>query len=191
MIYKYYFMKNKKIIFGILFMFLLFSFCSIVTASGTVPVLSNESPTDNLSGVDILKSTVNVTIYDLEETFNWTIQGKYITNAGVNGASNGSKSANTITPLPYNTEVIWYVNVTDGTNWSNATYSFTTRTEQRLTEHFTDPSKILLAGLVAIILLLGLVLYAIDSFIKGTFEFKTFITLFFGVVVITVVLSFL
>lgn len=172
-------------------MFLLFSFSGLVSGSATVPALSNESPTDNLTNVDITQSTVNVTIYDLEETFNWTIQGLYITNAGANGASNGSKSANTITPLPFNTLIIWYINVTDGTNWTNATYSFTTRTEQRLTEHFSDPSKILLVGLVSIFLLLGLVMYAIKTFKAGTFEFKTFITLFFGIVIITVVLSFL
>jgi len=186
-------MKNIKIgIVTFLFLsFVLFSFSSLAYASATVPALSNESPTNSSTGVDISQSTVNVTIYDLEETFNWTIQGLYITNGGATGESNGSKSANTITPLPFNTEIEWVVNVTDGTNWTNATYSFTTRTEQRMTEHFTDPSKILLVGLVSIFLFLGMVMYAIKSIKEKTFKLETFITLLIAVIVISIAVSFL
>ncbi|EMR74269.1 protein of unknown function (DUF2341), partial [Thermoplasmatales archaeon SCGC AB-539-N05] len=95
-----------------------------------VPTQTGENPSDNSGNIEPSQATVNVTINDPDEdTFNWTIQGQYITNTGANGASNGSKSANTITPLPYNTNIIWYVNVTDGHDWTNATYNFTVREE--------------------------------------------------------------
>ena len=190
-------MIKNKLIFGIVLTILLFSFGSIVSGSLTVPELSNEYPTDGSINIDVLlQSTVNVTIYDLEEKFNWTIQGDFLTNSFANLASNGSKSANIITPLDYSTVYTWYVNVTDNItgeygNWTNATYSFTTRAEARLTEHFTDTSKILLIGLVSILLLLGLIVYAIKTMKEKTFEIKTFITMFIAVVVITVILSFL
>lgn len=156
-----------------------------------IPELSNEHPVDTTTNVDVLQSTVDVTIYHFGQTFNWTIQGLYITNAGANGASNGSKSANTITPLPYETLVTWYVNVTDGTNWTNASYSFTTRAEVRLTEHFTDPSTILLCGLVSIFLMLGIVVYAIKTIKEKTFKIETFITMMIAVIVIIIALSFI
>ncbi len=94
--------------------------------SNNPPTLSNENPADDLGNVAITQATVSVTIEDIENTFNWTIQGQYITNTGANDASNGSKSANTITPLPYSTDIVWYVNVTDGYGWTKATYNFTT-----------------------------------------------------------------
>jgi hypothetical protein len=40
--------------------------------------------------------------------------------------TDGSKQADLITPLPYGTNIIWYVNVTDGYVWTNLTYNFTT-----------------------------------------------------------------
>ena len=98
-----------------------------VSDENNIPTQSSESPTDDTGNISITQATVSLTIEDVEDTFDWTIQGQYITNTGANGALNGSKSANVITPLGYNTDVIWYVNVTDGYNWTNATYNFTSR----------------------------------------------------------------
>ena len=95
------------------------------TRVNNAPTFSVESPTNDSQGIGRSQATVSLTIEDANgDTFNWTIQGTYITNTGANGESNGSKSANTITPLPSNTIVYWYVNATDGYNWTNATYHF-------------------------------------------------------------------
>ena len=100
------------------------------TNSNSVPVQSSENPTNNTGNIDITQSTVNVPIIDPDgDSFNWTIQGPYVTNTGQNGESDGSKSANLITPLLFDTNIIWYVNVTDGHNRTNATYNFTVRSQ--------------------------------------------------------------
>ena len=99
-----------------------------VTIHQEGPVLSGENPSNGATSVEITQSTVNVTITDAEgDPMDWTIQGQYVTNTGANGATNGSVSANLITPLPYGTTVTWYVNVTDGYDWTNETYHLTTR----------------------------------------------------------------
>ena len=185
-------MKTKiGMVTFLLISFILLSFGSIVSA--TVPELSNPYPTDTLTGVDVLQSSVNVTVYDLETKFNWTIQGTYITNTGANDESNGSKTANLITPLPFSTVITWYVNVSDNatTDWTNATYTFTTRSQARLSEHTTDPSQILLVSVLVTVLMLGLVIYVMKSFKDKTFKFETFIKVLIAVIVISIAVSFL
>ncbi len=91
------------------------------------PTQTGETPADDSGNIDVYQATVNVTINDPDgDTFNWTIEGLYITNNASNDDSNGSKQANLITPLPLGTDIIWYVNVTDGYDWTNQTYNFTT-----------------------------------------------------------------
>ena len=100
------------------------------TNNNNPPSLSGENPQNVSTNVDKTQSTVNVTITDLDgDTFNWTIQGAHLSDTGANGANNGSKSANLNTPLPYDTEIIWFVNVTDSYNATNATYNFTVRSQ--------------------------------------------------------------
>ena len=94
------------------------------------PVFSGANPADNTGNVPINYPSVNVTIRDREgEHFNWTIQGQYVTSAGTTGASNGSKSTSLLIPLPYATNIIWYVNATDGQKWTRTVYNFTTRAQ--------------------------------------------------------------
>lgn len=91
------------------------------------PTQTGETPADDSGNIDIYQAIVNVTINDPEgDTFNWTIEGLYVTNNASNDDTNGSKQANLITPLPLGTNIIWYVNVTDGNSWTNQTYNFTT-----------------------------------------------------------------
>ena len=99
------------------------------TVGNYAPTFSGERPADNSGNVDKTQSTVNVTINDQEgDLMHWTIHGTHVTTAtGTNG--NGSIQANLITPLPYGANVIWYVNMTDGFDWTNATYNFTVRAE--------------------------------------------------------------
>ena len=63
------------------------------------------------------------------DTFNWTIEGKYLENVGEINDTDGVKSANLLTSLPYDTNIIWYVNVTDGEIWNNVTYNFDTKSK--------------------------------------------------------------
>jgi len=101
------------------------------TADGetnNAPVLSSEDPADNSGNIDKDYPQVSVYISDGDgDTFDWTIHGPYITTSNANGASNGTKTAGFTGTLPYGTDIIWYVNVTDGTDWTNATYNFTVR----------------------------------------------------------------
>jgi len=97
------------------------------TFTNQPPLLSGENPLDDSGNIDITQAMVNVTIRDPEgDSFDWTIEGLYVTDSGQDNDVNGSKSANLITPLLYDTDIVWFVNVTDGYSWTNATYNFTT-----------------------------------------------------------------
>ena len=102
----------------------------IICKKNQAPLLSSESPANNSENVDINQETVGVHILDANgDTFNWTIEGKYVENTGQINDTDGVKSANLHTSLPYNTNIIWYVNVTDGKSWTNATYNFDTKSK--------------------------------------------------------------
>jgi len=104
-----------------------------VTADGrtNIPVaFSGENPTNGTINVDKNYASVSVGIVNPDgPTFDWTIQGTYVTSASANGASNGTKVASLITPLPYGTIIYWYVNATDGIDTTRAIYHFTVRSQ--------------------------------------------------------------
>jgi hypothetical protein len=103
---------------------------SATTDENQAPVQSNEDPTDDSGNIDKSYSQVSIDINDAEgDSFDYTIEGEYLTNTDVAGATNGTFTASLSTPLPYDTDIVWYVNVTDGTDWTNATYNFTVRSE--------------------------------------------------------------
>lgn len=184
-------MKNILLI-EIIFMVFLFSFVSIGGCPHIPPEITNEFPSDNTIDVSILQSTVNITIEHRDHLFNWTIEGTYITNTGADYEGNGSKSANTITPLPANTQIMWYLNLSDSNDTSsfpdyNLTYNFTTR--EQYEDEQTSIGRILLVGLLSLILLLGLLSYAIKLINEKTFNFANFISLFFIVIVIIISMS--
>ena len=89
------------------------------------PEITDETPTHLSMNVSISTSQVSVLINDTDSTFNWTIEGSFLTNNNSNGDTNGTKTAN-IGSLNWSTLYTWYVNVTDGTNILNETYIFTT-----------------------------------------------------------------
>jgi len=73
---------------------------------------------------------VNVTINDPNnDLMDWTIDMNTSDNNSGTGASNGAISCSISTPLEYFTTYTWWVNVTDGVNSTNATYTFTTEAE--------------------------------------------------------------
>jgi hypothetical protein len=98
------------------------------TGENNAPELTDETPTNDSIGIDVEYSTAYITIGDKEnELMDWMIHGQYLTTASGSGSGNTTHQASFITPLPYDAVIYWYVNVTDGFNWTNATYHFTTR----------------------------------------------------------------
>jgi hypothetical protein len=91
-------------------------------------VVTSESPLDDAGDVAIDTASVSVLIQDLDaDVFDWTIEGQYVVSASADDESNGTKSADLITPLPYDTDIVWYVNATDGYGWTRKIYNFTTK----------------------------------------------------------------
>jgi hypothetical protein len=95
--------------------------------SNQPPVYESTSPANNSSNIPISTTSLKLTIRDPEgKPFSYTIQA--LPNVGsisVNNAGNGTKSC-TISGLKYATTYRWYVNSTDGINWKQCWYTFTT-----------------------------------------------------------------
>jgi len=109
------------------------------TIENLAPTLTNDIPADDSVGIDLSQATVNVTIEDPEgDLIDWTIEGLYVNDTFGTDETNGSKQASLITLLPYNTVIVWYVNATDGTDWTNYTYNFTTT----LADVFVDDDEV-------------------------------------------------
>ncbi|MFA5101701.1 MAG: DUF2341 domain-containing protein, partial [Candidatus Thermoplasmatota archaeon] len=100
-----------------------------VSPSNHRPTLSDEVPQNGVT-VGVNQPSVSVMIQDFEgDVFDWSIHGAYVVSASGSGASNGTKSASLVVPLPANTEIVWFVNVSDpggSGQWTNATYRFRT-----------------------------------------------------------------
>ena len=100
------------------------------TSSNTAPGLSSEDPTNNTGNVDKNYASVSVTIIDIDgDLFNWSIDVSNGDSDSADGEGSGSKSCTLSTPLTYDDTITWWVNVTDGWNSSNESYSFTVRSE--------------------------------------------------------------
>ena len=100
------------------------------TPTNLAPVISFEVPADDSINIEITQAIVNVTIEDPEgDPIDWTIEGIYVNDASGLNESNGSKQASLIIPLPFDTSIVWYVNASDGTNFTNVVYDFTTRSQ--------------------------------------------------------------
>lgn len=102
---------------------------TFTTEHNHAPTITNDDPFDGSTGVSIMTENVSIDIADPNgDMLDWTIHGNFLyinTNSG-SGAGNGTYSATTNTPLPTNSQIIWYVNVTDGVTWSNRTLFFNT-----------------------------------------------------------------
>ena len=106
------------------------------------PVLSNENPENGSTDVSIGMSTINVTISDPNgDNLDWTIEtSPDIGSSSGAGEGNGNKTCS-ISYLNSNTSYTWFVNVSDGVHWTNATYIFSTEDmELRLLNCSTDKS---------------------------------------------------
>jgi PKD repeat protein/polygalacturonase len=99
-------------------------------AENQTPVFSGVTPSNGSINVPISTSSINLTIKDPDgDNFNWMIQTSpnVGSNSG-NGQTNGSKTCS-VSGLAYSTTYTWYVNVTDGTDWTNVSYIFTTESQ--------------------------------------------------------------
>jgi len=93
------------------------------------PAITNEQPPNTSTDVSISTSQLSVTITDTDnDLLDYTIQTKpYIGNTSGYHVIGGTKTCNII-GLSYDTTYTWYVNVTDGHNWTRKVYTFTTET---------------------------------------------------------------
>ena len=104
---------------------------NVTPAGGDTPVNSNPSPNNGATGV-ALNPSLNITINDpdgdtMNQTF-WTNVSGTWDDIGFNNNSANASVENTTTVFPaYNTKYWWSSNVTDGPNWDNDTYYFTTK----------------------------------------------------------------
>ena len=88
----------------------------------------DEYPTNQSTEVELNLRTVNVTLERLDYgKFNWTIGGECIeTNTSIDD-TNGSKQANIVpNPLPHNTRITWWTNVSCAETYINNSYYFDT-----------------------------------------------------------------
>ena len=92
------------------------------------PYVYNPIPIDNIEDVLATTSSVRIDIEDIDgDSFDWYFEtSPDVGSASSTGASNGTKILPLTTPLPYFTEITWYVNVTDGIGWTNTTHVFKT-----------------------------------------------------------------
>lgn len=80
---------------------------------------------------------ISIDIDDADgDSFDYTIEGDYITLVDVSGATDGTFYADIAIDEnePYGETITWYVNATDGFDWTNETYSFTFRDEYEPTQ---------------------------------------------------------
>jgi len=93
------------------------------------PSITSELPAQSSTGVSISTSQLSVTITDSNSDFlNYTIQTKpNIGNSSASRVTGGTKICS-ISGLSYSTTYTWYVNATDGINWTRKTYTFITQT---------------------------------------------------------------
>jgi len=96
----------------------------------TAPIVSNPSPSKEAANVSVSLSQLRFTLTDLQNNLmNYTITTNIPVDTkdleGVN-RSNGNYSVDVTAALQNRTRYTWSASVTDGTNWNNKTYTFTT-----------------------------------------------------------------
>jgi len=96
--------------------------------AGPTPVITSPSPPNLAQNIPITLSTLNFTITDYQrDPMNITITtNPNIGDANLINTGNGRYTIN-ITNLQYSTTYQWIISATDGTHWTNKTYTFTTQ----------------------------------------------------------------
>ncbi len=104
---------------------------TFTTKGNDAPIQSNPSPTNGATAV-ALNPTLKITISDdgsdeLTLYFRKNASGNWDTLQAYEGKSSGTYSVSSTDMNSYETKYWWSVNLTDGVNWNNKTYRFTTR----------------------------------------------------------------
>jgi len=91
------------------------------------PCQSSPDPSNQSTGVSISLTNVSIYINDTEgNPMNWTIEtSPDVGTNSSNSDTNGTKYCD-ISGLEYLQTYLWYVNITDGNSWTNASYRFNT-----------------------------------------------------------------
>lgn len=179
-------MNKKIVLFGIIFIMLLFTNVAMAVA----PTLSNESPTDESTLWEIDTTSFTVDVNCTSGTFDWNITSSpNVGNAGATGESNGTKSC-TVSGLEFSTTYTWYVNSTNGTLWTNALYTFTTRNAKlRENSAFNSFEKTII-GVVGIIILIGFLFYILKMDFKNDKNLaKMFIAVMLALIFLGIIFS--
>ncbi len=119
-------------------------------SNNSAPTVTDPNPSNDTDNVEKTLSSLSILLNDSDgDSFNWSIQtSPDIGNSLGLNATNGTKQCS-VSSLSYSTNYIWYVNVTDGLNYTNKTYYFTTESEppspdppaRRYTPSYTPPPK--------------------------------------------------
>jgi hypothetical protein len=120
---------------------------SFTTKENSVPTVLGANPTNGSAGVSIATSSLNITIQDQDEDhLNYII----ITSPNIGSkvetdVNNGTKTCS-VSGLSYSTTYTWYVQVTDGSSWTNNSYWFTTASQPSggdppPSQEYSSPSK--------------------------------------------------
>jgi hypothetical protein len=104
--------------------------CTVNITYGSAPIVSNPNPSNGLTGVDKNLASLSVTLTDPDgDTMNYSIEcSNGDSYSGARGNGTASLTLTTL-PLAFDTEYTWWVNVTDGYNPVNHTFTFTVRSQ--------------------------------------------------------------
>ena len=123
------------------------------------PTVTNPNPSNGRTKVDIDLASWSCTISDPDgDPFDWSIEISNGDSNSANGASDGTKSCTITSQLTYHIKYYIWVNVTDGTDFANYTFSFTTEYDPETVESLPmhDMTWTLWA-LLLVIIMIGLV----------------------------------
>ena len=96
-------------------------------AAAGAPVISNISPSDEAIDISATITELSFKLTDYQGD-SMTYYVETIPDIGSGTATVGNGTYNLpVSGIMYETSYTWYLNVTDGTNWNNETFTFTTR----------------------------------------------------------------
>jgi len=139
---------------------------SFTTELNTAPTITDPIPRDGKRWISVYTTNLSVVISDANSLFNYTIEtDPNIGSISANNVDNGVKGC-TISGLNFSTTYTWYVNATDGEDWDNKSYTFTTKSEtdydienfiDNLPEFAFGPYMIYVSDFVWVFLFIGMI----------------------------------
>jgi len=108
--------------------------CTVIIAYGDPPTITYPNPSNGQSDIDKDISSLSVLLNDPNgDTMDYSIEcSNGDSTSGSRGNGTASLTLSTL-PLSYDTTYTWWVNITDGFNVDNETYTFTVRSEYSCT----------------------------------------------------------